>query len=140
MKKKGKNRRSQHPYPNLEPKLNLKVRQELVDYDYIDKLSPEEKEWLNKFTGEYIGASFKKTEGGNYSSTNLHTGKKGRKDCYDRNNWRNNDVYSISKSSDMLKDETKLIDHLETISNVRSGGMVEDQIITLLDKDALDEV
>lgn len=119
-----KTKRSQSLYPNLIPSLNLKVRQELLDYDYVDKLSPQEKEWLNKFSGEYVGASFgKKDEAGEYPKTNIHKEQEQRKDCYDRNNWRNNDVYSISKSSDMLKDEEKLSTHLECVSGARTASL-----------------
>ena len=34
-------------------------RREYIDYDYTKKLSPEERAWLEKFTGEYYGADFK---------------------------------------------------------------------------------
>jgi len=33
-------------------------RREYIDYDYARKLSPEERKWLEKFTGEYYGAAF----------------------------------------------------------------------------------
>jgi DNA phosphorothioation-dependent restriction protein DptG len=108
-----KNMRSKAKYPALNKKLNIKVRQELIDYDYLEKLSDDDKKWLNKFTEEYVNASFKKTEGGNYSSKNLHRKKVQRKDCYDRNNKRNVDIFSIKKSSDMLKDSESLVAALE---------------------------
>lgn len=108
-----KNMRSKTKYPALNKKLNVKVRQELIDYDYLDKLSEEEKKWLNKFTEEYVNASFKKTESGNYSSKNLHRKKTQRKDCYDRNNKRNADIFSVTKSNDMLKDSESLNATLE---------------------------
>lgn len=127
------NKRSKSKHPNLTPNLNLKVRQELVDYDYLDKLSDAEKDWLNQFTGEYVGASFKKTKAGNYSGKNLHKGKKMRKDCYDRNNWRNNDVYSVTKANDMLKDEEARKDFLEAVSSSITTKDVEDNLINKID-------
>lgn len=59
MAKKTITRRTNAKYPALDPALNLKTRVELVDYDYIDKLSDKEKEWLNTFTNEYVHAEFK---------------------------------------------------------------------------------
>src|ERR1700722_17385363 len=65
--KKKRNRRSQALYPALDPKLNLKTRSKLLDYDYIDQLSEKEKQWLNDFSSEYINADFK---------TNIEEGRK----------------------------------------------------------------
>jgi hypothetical protein len=63
--KKTKNRslRDSKKYPALEKSVTLKTRQDLVDYDYLDKLSPEELEFLNKFTEETVSTSFKKKDG-----------------------------------------------------------------------------
>ena len=127
-----KNRRNSSKFPALDKKLNLKVRQELIDYDYIDSLSEEEKAWLNKFTEEYVNGSFKKTANGNYSSKNIHRKKSQRKDCYDRNNWRNNDVIAIKKSTDMLKDTEALVASLEDKS-VKTASYIEDCVIDALD-------
>lgn len=69
----------------MNPGLNLKTRTDLIDYDYIDKLSPKEKAWLNKFTEEYTNASLDNDN----KQRNLHKTKELRKDCYDRNNARN---------------------------------------------------
>lgn len=136
MKKKTK--RSKSKYPNLVPKLNTKVRQELIDFDYIDKLSEEEKAWLNQFTGEYLGGNFKKTETGKYSSKNLHKGQTMRKDCYDRNNKRNNDIYSITKGNDMLKTQEVMTEYLEAVSGSKNIEDTEDKLIEILDKAAKD--
>lgn len=99
-----KSKRNKTKLPGLKKNVNTKVRQELIDHDYIDKLSVEEKEWLSKFNEEYLSGSFTKTKNGNYSSKNLHKTKKLRQDCYNRNNWRNNDVLGVTKANGMLKD------------------------------------
>jgi hypothetical protein len=91
MAKKKINRRMKAKFPALKPEFNLKRRKELIDYDYIDKLSDKEKEWLNKFTEEYINASFRKNQ------APLHKTKKLRKNCYDRNNASNRDILTIAK-------------------------------------------
>lgn len=91
-KKKSGARRSRTPYPALRQELNLRIRYENIDYDYIDKLSDDEKKWLNKFTEEYTNASF------NNNKKPLHKTNKLRKDCYDRNNARNRDIMSRSKA------------------------------------------
>lgn len=75
---------------------NLKIRQELIDADYLDKLSPEDKAWYNKFIIESVSADFRHQKP-------LHNTKKLRKACEDANNHRNNDSYSITKSNNMLK-------------------------------------
>jgi hypothetical protein len=94
------NKRSKAKYPALKPELNLKTRHELIaDYDYIKKLSPEEKEWLNKFTKEYVNAEINTKK----PRKNLHKTKAARKDCYDRNNARNRCIYTRSKASWNLK-------------------------------------
>lgn len=40
------------------PKNHTKERRDYIDYDYINKLSEEDKEWLSRFTDEEYGASF----------------------------------------------------------------------------------
>lgn len=84
------NRRAKAKYPALNPSLNLKTRAILVDYDYVDKLSDSEKEWLNKFTNEYVHASLDTKK----LKKNLHNTQKLKKDCFDRNNARNRDIYT----------------------------------------------
>lgn len=121
------NKRSKTKYPGLNKKVNTKVRQELIDYDYLDKLSPEEKEWLNRFSEEFHGANFLKSKNGNYSTKNIHRTKKQRKDCYDRNNARNRDVYSITKSNDMLKDVSTKLDLFDQSYDVKNFYVVPEE-------------
>lgn len=132
-KKKTRSKRSRTKYPSLKKELNLKNRQELIDYDYINKLNDEEKAWLDKFTDEYVNASFTKTKGGAYSSKNLHKKASQRREAYQRNNKRNVDTFTATKTTGMLKDAKSLIATLQDKS-VRTASEVEDTIITLLDK------
>lgn len=85
---KKQSRRDKRKYAALDPLFNLKIRQHLIDYDYVDKLTDEEKDWLNRFTEEYAGANM------NHKGKKIHKTKKLVKDCYDRNNARNRDILS----------------------------------------------
>jgi hypothetical protein len=90
--KKSKNRRDKVENPALNKRYMPRVRQELIDYDYLDKLSAEEKEWLNKFTDEYVNASFKR------DGTDIQSYEKYGKDSNDRNNARNRCLYTALKN------------------------------------------
>ncbi len=138
MKKTKQSKRSNTAYPGLVKEVNLKIRQDLIDYDYIDKLSHEEKLWLSKFTDEYVGGAFKKDEDGSHSKDNIHSDSQ-RKDCYDRNNRRNNDIYAIKKSSDMLKDGEAVINYLEGSSSGATKN-VEDTLIEFCDENIFDSL
>jgi hypothetical protein len=58
-----------------------------VDYDYLAQLSPEEKQWLAKFTDEFVGADFR-------HSDVLHDTVKARRQAYKDNNAAKQDAYS----------------------------------------------
>lgn len=95
MKKKNKKKKTFHA---LNPYANPKVRREFIDVDYVDKLSDKEKEWLNKFMDEYNGANLDFEN----PRKNLHKTKKLKKDCTDRVNARNRDLYAKSKIKNEL--------------------------------------
>lgn len=95
MAKRKKTRRSSQKYPALDPAYNLKRRSELIDQDYISKLSEKEKEWLNKFNEEWVNDTLDRKNPKN----NLHRTKKLRKDCDDRNNSRNRDVLTMYRTT-----------------------------------------
>lgn len=131
-----KKKTAKKKFPRLEKNKNLKIRQELIDYDYIDKLSDEEKEWLNKFTNEYTCGSFQKIKTGKrkgeYSSTNLHKTQAQREECYNRNNLRNNDVHGVSKINNMLKDGESAQAVLEN-KDTPTASEVENILINLIE-------
>ena len=98
-----------------------KIKQELFDYDYLDKLDPKEAAWLSKFNEEYIGANL------NHKGKKLHTKKAQRRDCFGRNNARNRDIYAIKRATGMLDMEEQLVIDEPKISP-------EDALIELLDE------
>ena len=91
----AKGKRARTKYPALKPELNLKSRYELIDYDYVDKLSEGDKAWLNKFTEEYVNASLDSEN----LENNFHCTDELKKDCYRRNNARNRDILTRAKAS-----------------------------------------
>lgn len=76
----------------------------MQDYDYIKELNPEEKNFLAAFTDEYYGGSVAKDKNGKVKKGYLHKTTELAKDCYDRNNRRNNDVVSVTKANNLLWD------------------------------------
>jgi len=91
----AKSKRAKTKYPALKPELNLKTRYDLIDYDYVNKLDENEKQWLNKFTEEYVNASLD-TEN---IDNNFHNTQDLKRDCYRRNNARNRDILTRAKAS-----------------------------------------
>lgn len=92
-KHSGKNtkpRRKRVKHPALNNEYNLRSRHQYNDYDYIDQLSEEEKDWLNKFTEEYSNAAVGKQS--EAEKNKFHTTVEMVKDCTDRNNARNRDI------------------------------------------------
>lgn len=122
---KKTNKRNRSKYPALDVKLNLRTRTDLIDYDYLDKLNEKDKEWLNKFTEEYVNASFKKDKTKNIQNSKAH-----KKDSYDRNNARNRCIYTKSKAYDNL-------DYLEDVFETLDSREViyEEKIIEIIDEE-----
>lgn len=51
-------RRNKVKNPALKNQYNLKSRQDLIDFDYLDKLSEEDKSFLNDFVAETVNTNF----------------------------------------------------------------------------------
>lgn len=84
--------------PGLEKNLFSKIKQEYFDIDYIEKLSESEKLWLSQFMEEYLGANVSKDRMQRvYGKDVLHKEDVKRKNCFNMNNARNRDVYSVSR-------------------------------------------
>lgn len=89
---KGGEKRRQEQYPGLKPGLHPKARGEYMDYDYIHKLDHKAKEFLSGFSEEHYGGSFQ------HKGKILNKKKADRRDCYNRNNARNRDTISRSRT------------------------------------------
>lgn len=127
-KNKKPTRRSKVEFPALDPRYMPKVRQEYLDMDYINKLSNEEKKFLNKFIEEELNASFKKS-----NRSNLTKDPKKRKEIYNRNNARNRCLYGISKANNRLNDNINPSE-IDTINNPQ---LTEDALIANIDRKKL---
>lgn len=115
--------------------MNPKTRWELIDQDYINKLSEEEKQWLSNFNEEYISGNF------NHKGKRLHRKKKERLECYGRNNSRNRDMFTLLRTVGWMSGESSvdLASAAETKQRDNPGA-VENAVIDLIDlKNALKE-
>lgn len=102
--KQTKKKRSTKKYPGLEKNLFSKIKQEQWDLDYVDQLSEKDKKFMSKFMEEFVGARL------NGSGKKLHKTKKLTKDCFDRNNSRNRDVYAIARATGRLYEYDPYLD------------------------------
>lgn len=134
---KRKSKKKRNVLDSLKISKTPRVRKELLDYDYLDKLNPKELEWLAKFTDEYAGGNIKKGKRGPLTR-HLHRSNKLAKECYDANNRRNNDLYGVTKVNSLLSDlNNYYVKEEEKISN---GNITEDALISQIDeKNALEE-
>lgn len=138
MSKKPKNpkkvRRDRIKNAALKKPYTPRVRQEYLDYDYLDQLNEEELAWLNKFTEEYLNASF------NRDDSDLQPYETYGKDSNDRNNSRNRDLYGALKNKDNKFKNNKLVNYdnmTGDIENELSRDLnpkaIEDAYIEFLD-------
>jgi hypothetical protein len=111
--------------------------------DYLHLLPEEEYVWYAQFVDEYYGASIKKNKNGDVSKGQLHTTKVLVKDCYDRNNKRNNDVFSIAKANNLLNSIDQSIDPqsgrtmpacVDKSTHSTNMNLYEDAMLEYLDK------
>lgn len=128
MKKLKKNVRLK----SLDKAYQPRTRKELIDYDYIDKLSPEEKELIAQFTDEYYGGAVGKTKTGRIKAGHIHNTKALAKDCYDRNNRQNNDVLGVSKANSLVSEITQELNNKDGWY-ITNSELTEDALIASIE-------
>jgi hypothetical protein len=102
---KKKNRRG--PFPGIDVSKHPRTRREYIDFDYADKLSPEEKKFLSNFSEEYYGGGFA------HDGIKHHKTKKSKRECYTRNNRQNRDVTSISRGIGWMSNVDDNVDAID---------------------------
>ena len=103
--------------------VSVKHRNDYADYDYLDKLNPEQLSWLKGFNREFVNADF------NHAFVKHFTDKK---IAYDLNNSRNRCLYNLAKYSN----ELQFITVLEKTENSKWNNMSfnpENALINLID-------
>jgi hypothetical protein len=95
------------------------VRREYDDCDYTENLERDDLHWLKRFHREYLNADFS-------TGQPLHIT---RKICYDANNARNRDLYSIAKCTGNLL----LCDPIPYFQFNTNPDLYEDHLIAQID-------
>lgn len=138
--KPKKRRRDRAKYPALEKRFMPRVRQEYLDFDYLDKLNLEEKAWMNKFVDEYLNASFKK------DGTDIQDYETYGKDSNDRNNSRNRDLYGHLKNKANKFNNQRLINYDKVVGDIEinlnqqlNPNYIEDTYLDYMEYKAVEE-
>ena len=130
-----KRKRDLVKYPGLDKRFFSKIKQEYHDIDYAHKLSDKDQKWLSQFMEENLGAQLnEKTLKNKYNKKPIHKSKAQKKDCYDRNNARQRDIYGLSRATGKLNDydSNYVADYIESMSKDDMLSY-EDELIKKLD-------
>lgn len=114
-----KKRRDQIKFPGFDKKYTTRIRQEKIDFDYIESLPEDAKEFLHKFIEEEINSKFAN------DGTDFNKSKEDRKKIYDRNNQANRDLYSNLKNKDNKFQNKKLV-NFDSESNTIENELGQD--------------
>lgn len=110
-------------------------RREELEVDYLDKLSEEEKAWLNQFQEEWVIANFGKKDDPVAKAKLLDKSDKHRKECYGNNNRRNRDTLINAKVRGLINrvdSEAHLAHFVDT--DQTNYNHTENHVIEFLDE------
>lgn len=107
-------------YKHLNPNYQPASRRDLIDYDYLEQLSEDELEFLNKFTAENISANFKDIPSSRLVNDSI------KKQVFKENYRRNADIMAQSRSK-------KSIDEIPPIYTAHDNNIL-DTLCDILDK------
>lgn len=127
-KRKNKTKRSKTEYPDLNKKVNTKIRQLYMDQDYLHKLSPKELKFLNKFMKEELNTNF------THTNQDFNKTAESKKKLYNDNNSRNRCIFNQLKSSNNLNYLGDMdISTVIKEDNIDDVSYLEDVIIEYID-------
>lgn len=121
----NKKKRDSVRWRGLDPQSNPKNRREVVDYDYLDNLTPEETDFINQFTEEWYNGVLpsRQTFDGLPSKEKdkfMHKTEEERAECWANNNKRNRDLFSGALATRRLVSLSSFNDNGENIKNEHS--------------------
>jgi hypothetical protein len=136
-KKPKKLRRDQVKHASLNPKYNSRIRREFLDLDYIDQLDDTIKncplpdgsmvtqmEYMSLFMAEWNNAEVGKQS--EASNNVFHRTAAEVKDCTDRNNKRNADLFGNLRNK-AYKENPKLLNY-EALVNAEGENSLENEM------------
>ena len=118
----SKTNRKNVKHPGLKKQYNSKVKQEYLDFDYINSLTEDEKQWLSDFSDEYYGA---KLDYENLENNRFHKTPEDKKACTDRNNARNRCQYGLARAGGKINNPELGVESVDMSS--------EDTVIAAID-------
>lgn len=121
--------RNKEKYPALNFRRQVKTRLDQLETDYIDKLSDEEKAWLNAFLEETVITNFQ------HKGRKFYKSKKAKREFYGSNNARNRCLFTKAKAMNTIvnsKNPQALQSLLDATEQVTASEM-EDLFITAIE-------
>ncbi|MDW8345656.1 MAG: hypothetical protein RML94_01770 [Bacteroidia bacterium] len=104
-----------------------RTKKELIDFDYLNKLSDKERQWLSSFMNEWAKAYL------THPQKKIHKKRKYKKIIYDANNARNRDMWN-KFSRVYPKENIPIYTLLDSICNKDNVQLdYEDRLIEFID-------
>lgn len=139
MNERKKPRRAQVKHASLKPKYNSRIRQEFLDADYIDQLDDTikncklpngemvtELHYLSLFMEEWNNASVGKQS--EAEKNVFHRTAEEVKDCTDRNNKRNGDLYGRLRNKADRNNNKRLISYEAMVNTTDPTKSLENEL------------
>ncbi len=127
--------RSKLKHPTFHIKRAPRSRWEELEVDYLNQLSPSEKDFLNQFQEEFVCANFGKKDSKEDKEKLLDKTDKYRKEMYGKNNRRNRDILTRAKAYGLtttIQSDAHLSHFID--NDHTNYNHTEDQVVDYLDE------